>query len=253
VNTLEMIYSFELSPAELHWLAGALGITKLPVPTTEGQEKPHLADGLRSLQERNLVRKSGSNDWQVDNLPFALVHWLASAADMVVMEMRKRSGISSRGYIFKEHGAGMYITMEKSRYRFMLAPDKETISAWVLDLLGVSSPEPGLEAANYRFAQPDTILQSAWADPTATAKMLRVSGLQPGETESVIAWVGTLDWILSLKQLSLGGGEPEGGCQAILCGTAHCCWAAYLDAAADQDADFIAINVDEMHAILQKH
>jgi hypothetical protein len=251
MNTMDTTFSFELAPAELHWLAGAFGITHLPVPTPEGQEKSHLADGLRCLQEQGLVRKSGSNEWQVDSLSFALVHWLASAADLVVLEIRKRSGISSRGYLFKDHGAAMYVTMEKNKYRFMLAPDKETMSTCVMDLLGVSSPEPGSEAANYQFSQPEAIFQVVWTDPAVAANMLRVTGLQLGETESVLAWAGTLEWILSLKQFPLNGGEPERGCQAILCGTVNRCWAAQLDAAASDRVDFIPTDLQETRALLE--
>jgi hypothetical protein len=251
MNTMDTIFSFELSPAELHWLAGACGITNLPVPETEGQEKSHLADGLQSLQERGLVRKFGSNTWQVDNLPFAVVQWLASAASLIVLEMRKRSGTSTRGYVFKDHGAAMYVTLEKNKYQFMLAPDKETMSTYVLDLLGVSAPEPGSEAANYRFSQPDVIFQTVWTDPAVAARMLKVAGLQPGETKAVLAWAGTLEWILSLKQFPLSGGEPERGCQAILCGTVNRCWAAHLDAADGHRVDFVPTDLQKTQAFLE--
>lgn len=227
----ETAFHFQLSPAELHWLAGAFGQTRLPLPDDPlralppVQREAQLMQALASLQTRGLIRRAPGLGWQVDRLPAALVRWMGAAEWMLAAEIHTREGISRRAGIFNEQTAGMSVTLEGSAYRFVLYRDFDALIAGLLAWLGASFADPAPAAPTYTLHQPLTILRAAWQDAALAAKMLKRTGLSPKETKAALAWLESLQWAAALTRLHLEAQRPQAEAEAILCADGQRVWA----------------------------
>ena len=97
MNSQLTSFHFYLSPAELHWLAGAFGLTRLPLADDRSRDLPaskleiELQAALASLQTRGLIINSGGVRWQVDHVPAALIRWLGDARRMIIVEISTKT------------------------------------------------------------------------------------------------------------------------------------------------------------------
>lgn len=257
MNKQTTLFSFKLSPTELHWLAGAFSITSLPLPEhpfhsiKAVQQKPQLLQGLNSLRERGLVRGSAATSWQVDRLPAAIVNWFGSAARMLILNVHARDGGVRRAHVCTENDVSVYVTVEGDTYHFLFFPNCGALTEYLLDQFGASFSDPRTAAAQYAFPQPVTILRSAWTDASLAAKMLKVSRLKPKEIKSLLAWAGSLEWIVTLDHIQLDGEEAGRDSQTILCGNRQRCWSGRAGGDSDEAVTLSPINLVETQALIQ--
>ncbi len=257
MNNQNATFSLKLSPAELHWLAGAFGVISLPLledplrSFTASQQKPMLVQALGSLQERGLIRGSARAGWQVDRLPAAVIQWLGSAANMLVLDVHTNSGIARRAQVFSEEGASMHVSVEEGQFHFLFLPDRKAVSDYLLDRLGASFLDPKPAADTYAFSQPATILRAAWKDHVLAAEMLKVTRLKPKAIKSLLTWAESLEWVVALTRVPIEAKKTGEQSQAFLCGNRNGCWAGRVDGSPDEPVTLSSMNIEETRALIE--
>ncbi len=256
MNDHETSFDFPLSPAELHWLAGAFGLIRLPLPDDPlrympfSQREIELKKAVASLGARGLISQTSAG-YQVDRLPAAIIQWLGSAANMLKLDIHARSGIARRAQVFSREGMSMYVSLEEERFHFLFLPDGQAVSDYLLNQLGAAFLDPKPAAVKFAFSQPITILCAAWKDRVLAAKMLEVTHLKAKEIKPLLVWAESLEWVATLTQVQLEGKEAMEKSQTLLCGNKHGCWAGRVDSNPDEPVQFSSMNEKETRTLLE--
>ncbi|MFZ5903236.1 MAG: hypothetical protein ACOYZ8_06780 [Chloroflexota bacterium] len=222
------LFPFDLSRAELHWLAGALGIARLPLPEvapaglSPSQLESLQKDGHASLLTRGLLRPSPGFGWQVERLPAALVQWIASAPSLLRLEHIPKDGTPRRAHLFTSGNQGLFLEMDGDTAHFIVYKSLPLLQNAALRWL--SLPTRSQASTSYFLPQPLTFIPNAWKDPQLAARFLGERGTNPKTIKSTLAWVSTLEWAAALSQVKL---ERQGNSllnQYDLCGNGKSTW-----------------------------
>jgi hypothetical protein len=249
-------YLFQLSPLELHWLADAFGVARLPLSddplrhVPDSRRKTEVQNGLTSLESRRLISRASSG-YQVDQLPAGIIQWLGSATGMLILDVYTCNGISRHAQVFTQEDTSMSVSLEEGNYQFLFLPTGRAVSDYLLKQVGASFADPKAAAPKYALSQPVTILRAAWKDPSLAGRMLKVIGIKPKEAQSLLAWAASLEWILALDHIQIRGKDDQGGRKAVLCGTSQTSWLADMDGQPDEIAGFSPVNSQTAHTAIQ--
>ncbi len=256
MNNHETGFHFELSPLELHWLAGALRLPRLPLTDDPLRHIPYsqleveLKSGFTSLQTRGLINQT-SKGCQVDRLPAAVIKLLGSAKDMLILDVYNCHGISRHAQVFTQEDTSMSVSLEEGNYQILFLPTGRAVSDYLLTQVGASFADPEAAAPQYALSQPVTILRAAWKDPSLAGRMLKVIGIKPKEAQSLLAWAASLEWIVALDHIQIRGKVAVGGRKAVLCGTGQKSWLADMAGQPDETAAFNCVDSQTAHASIQ--
>lgn len=227
VTVKETPYHFQLSPAELQWLAGAFGLTHIPLPKYRARALLHsdIEKAIASLQSRGLIRHAQGVNWQVDRLPAAIVAWLGNADWMLAIELQLRSGELRYMNVFRTNDQGMTISMENDVFCFTLCPSADLLITECLTWMGVFS-KPSLSAVpTYELPQPETLIRTGWRDKPITAKILQNTGFNLEKVNATLEWLDTLQWVASMTRVKLEAAQARAESQTVFCGDRKKVWA----------------------------
>lgn len=252
-------FHFELSSAELRWLASAFGVTRFPLRGSalnslpEIQIKVELKKGLESLNDRGLVQRVSAN-WQVDRLPSAIINWLGSATSMLILNIHSCEKPSSSLQIFIEQDANMVVENQDDTYRFLFLPGQKELTDHLLEKMGASIADRKQAPVKYSLSQPVTVLRTAWKDPSLAEQILKVIGLDPKASKTLLAWTGSLKWVASLEWGSIEAGSFTENRQAFLCGNSQGIWAGRSDKKIGDDLiELSPVTLEEMRNQIQSY
>jgi len=222
-------YPFELSLAELHWLAGAFGISSLPLPreTFDGLTPPQLEErqktGHASLLTRGLIRPSPGFGWQVERLPAALLQWISSAPSLLRLERIPKDGAAQNLHLFTADDQGLSLEMDGDTARFVIYESLPILRDSAMRWLALPA-KIKKSAITHDLPQPLTFLPTAWNDPALAAHILRERGANAKTIKSTLAWAVSLEWVAALSEVKLEGQRNVLANQFVLCGNAKSIW-----------------------------
>lgn len=227
----EGAFDFYLSPAEVHWLAGAFGVAWLPLPDDPLRDRPRfqveagLQEAFSSLQVRGLLRLIPGIGWQLDRLPAALVRWVGEAEWMLCLEVQPREKPSRRRNIFPAGEEALVVFLENGVFHFALYPDSEQLIAETLVWLDGPWAETSLpEKHVFVLPEPETVIRAAWRDRSTATSILRAAKMSPEKSEAVLGWLDSLQWLVSCACVQLAGEKIEVERRSFWCGDGRWIW-----------------------------
>jgi len=222
-------YPFELSLAELHWLAGAFGIASLPLPEdapaglSPAQMEARQKDGHASLLTRGLIRPSPGFGWQVERLPAALLQWISSAPSLLRLERIPQDGAAQRIHLFTAGDQGLSLEMDGDTARFAIFQTRRLLQESAVRWLALPAGAKKSTTA-HDLPQPFTFLPTAWNDPALAARILKERGVNAKTAQSTLTWAVSLEWVIALSKVKLEGQRNVIASQFVLCGNAKSIW-----------------------------
>jgi len=249
-------YEFQLTPEELFWLAKAFQINSLRLPQNPlakfgaHETKEILNRAQESLNRRSLIQPSDGGAWQVDRLPAAIVRWLGSEVNMLTLEAHTPNGVSRYARVFSEHEVDMFVKLDRDGYHFVFLQDREATSTYLLDWFDASFLHTKIATEKYMILQPVTIMRSAWNDPALATKMLTVTGQKPKDIKSILAWMKTLEWVLTFNRVDLEEEKARIKSQTIFCGNKQKAWSGDLDQSSDDAVMLSPINLESIRSVI---
>jgi hypothetical protein len=246
------VFHFDLSLAELHWLAGAFSISHLPLPDdvmsgrTLSQLEAEQKNGHASLLTRGLVRPSPSFGWQVDRLPTAIIQWLASAQSLLRLNHIPKSGATRRIHIFTMGEQGMSVDMDADTAHFTLYETRAMLIESMIQWLAIS-PATKKSEKNYQLPQPQTFLPAAWKNPNLAESMLKTAGI--AIKKDSITWINSLEYVSSLSRVELSGEKNKTVNQLAICGDKKSVWGGN---GGENKVPFILMTIKDLTATIDK-
>jgi len=247
----EDTFHFELTLDELNWLAGAFGVASLPLPDysrpetspaqrIEGQKKGHA-----SLLRRGLIQSSPGFGWQVDRLPAALIHWMATATSMLRVERIDKEGGKQVMHIFTSDDQGLSVEMTGSDINFVLY---KTQTALKKSLNGWLKLPTKIEKAKgaYSIPQPQTLFAAAWQNPALVEKML-VAAVARSQVQLEAGWAKSIEAVCTLSKIHLNQTDHASNSQLFLCKDKKTLWAG-IGTEADEQVSFKTMTLRELNA-----
>jgi len=223
------VFPFDLSRAELHWLAGAFGIASLPLPDdapaglSPAQMEARQKDGHASLLTRGLLRPSPGFGWQAERLPAALLQWIASAPSLLRLERIPKEGTARRAHLFTAGEQGLSLEMDGDTARFVIYESLPILRDSAMRWLALPA-KTKKSAITHDLPQPITFLPTAWNDPALAAHILKERGVNAKIAQSTITWAVSLEWATALSKVKLEGQRNVIASQFVLCGNAKSIW-----------------------------
>ncbi len=222
------VFPFDLSRAELHWLAGAFGIASLPLPDdaplglSPAQMEARQKDGHASLLTRGLIRPSPGFGWQAERLPAALVQWIASAPSLLRLERIPKDGTSRHAHLFTAGEQGLSLEMDGDAARFVIYESLPLLRDSAMRWLALPA-KTKKSAIAHDLPQPLTFLPTAWRDSQLAARILKKRGMDSKTAKSALDWVASLEWVAMLSKIKLEGTRNTTS-QFVLCGDSKSIW-----------------------------
>lgn len=214
-------FQFDLSLDELHWLAGAFGITRLPLPEHNQEEMTHeqllqkQRNGHASLLTRGLIRPSPGFGWQVDRLPAAIFQWMAAAGSMLRMEQIEKGGGKTYLHVFTSGEQALSVEIESNFAKFFLykthASLKESLQIWLK-----IPAKSGISKNTFSIPQPQTFIPLVWKDPKLAAQILKNNGLSVN-SKLLIEWAASLKCLKTLSNIQINS-EMSGCSEQFMVG-----------------------------------
>lgn len=222
------VFQFDLSRAELYWLASALGIARLPLPKgnpaefSASQRTAFQKEGHTSLLGRGLIRPSPDFGWQADRLLVALLHWIVSAPSLLRLEYIAKDGTRRCAHLFTAEGQGLFLEMDGDIAHFEIYASLSLLQEAAMRWLAISITTKAL--ISYALPQPLSLAPLVWENRTLAARILKEHNTDIETIPAILEWVATLGWIASLSQHP--SIEPHGapGRQYVLCGDGTRIW-----------------------------
>lgn len=220
-------YTLSLSPAELRWLAGSFGLTRLALPVDLPPASAHqLRLGQESLAGRGLIRRDPGTGWQADQLAVFLVQWLGTAEAYTRLEVHPRRGEPVRAGIYSLRGLYLLIGCAQEQVECLFLSDEKALMAELVRRL-----DPSIGSGHrlktvragegeYTLPQPLELIRAAWQDPNPVRRALVNSGLSKREAASTLAWIQSLKTVITFSPVPQEGKEP-----LLLCGDGSGLWA----------------------------
>ena len=221
-------FQFQLTLAELSWLAGAFGMTSLPLPensisTAARKFKQAESDqGSSSLLTRGLIRRSEGFGWQVDRLPSAIIRWFGTAESLLRVERIPKTGTACRMHIFTMNEQGMSVEMDADTVNFIFHETRSSLIDSLSKWLDLPASAKKTEAA-YQLPQPPIFIPAVWKNPKFAEDMLNTAGINV-QVKETIAWVNSLETVAALSKVRLGGKENSLINQFVLCADNKFAW-----------------------------
>jgi len=223
------VFQFDLSLAELYWLAGAFGIASLPLPSdapsglSPSQMEARQKDGHASLLTRGLIRSSPGFGWQAERLPAALLQWIASAPSLLRLERIPKNGDARRIHFFTADDQGLSLEMDGDTARFAIFQTRRLLQESAVRWLAL--PAGAKKSTTiHDLPQPLTFLPTVWNDPALAARILKEWGANAKTAKSTLAWAVALEWVAALSKVKLEGQKNVLANQFVLCGNAKSIW-----------------------------
>ncbi|OQY90392.1 MAG: hypothetical protein B6D38_03625 [Anaerolineae bacterium UTCFX1] len=223
------VFQFDLSRAELFWLAGAFGISSLPLPDatierlTHDQLEQRQKAGHASLLTRGLIRSSPGFGWQIERLPAALVQWISSAPSLLRLERITTDGAVRSLHLFTSDAQGLSLEMDGEIARFIIYQTRRHLQDAIMR--GLSLPSKTKKTASvHKLPQPLVFLPTAWKDASLAARILKEHGLDSKSAKSALDWAVSMEWIAALSKVRIEGTGNAITEQFALCGEGKSIW-----------------------------
>lgn len=226
-------FQFDLSLDELHWLAGAFGITRLPLPEHAQAEMTHeqllqeQRNGHASLLARGLIRPSPGFGWQVDRLPAAIVQWMATAASMLRVERIEKNGAGNTLHVFTSGEQALSVEIKDDSAQFTLYQSRAALKKSLKKWLNIPA-KSGKSKETFSIPQPQTFIPVAWKDPQLAAQILANNGLS-ANSKTLIEWAASLRDLVVFCKMQINaeaGGTSE---KFFLCKDGKSLWGGGVD------------------------
>ncbi len=221
-------FQFQLTLAELSWLAGAFGMTSLPLPensisTAARKFKQAESDqGSASLLTRGLIQRSEGFGWQVDRLPSAIIRWFGTAESLLRVERIPKNGTARRMHIFTMNEQGMSVEMDVDTVNFIFHQSRSTLIDSLSKWLELPASAKKTEAA-YQLPQPSIFIPAVWKDPKFAEDILNNAGIKV-QVKETTAWVNSLETVAALSKVRLDGEENSLISQFVICADNKFAW-----------------------------
>ncbi|MCX6056695.1 MAG: hypothetical protein NTW69_00875 [Chloroflexi bacterium] len=222
-------FQFQLTLAELSWLAGSFGMTRLPLPekslsmTTPQSVQAELDKGSTSRITRGLIQRSASFGWQVDRLPSAIIRWFSTAESLLRVERIPKNGTAHHMHIFTMDQQGMSVEMDGDSVTFIFHEARSTMIDSLWKWLNLPTFAKKTEAV-YQLPQPPIFIPAVWEDSKFVEEILKTAGIKV-KVKETIAWVNSLETIAVLSKVHLDGKEDSLINQFVICANKKFTWA----------------------------
>lgn len=236
-------FSLTLSTAELGWLAGAFGLTRLALPVTVSLPSEEM---LRRAQEtlagRGLIRRDPGTGWKADQLAAFLVQWLGAVERYIRLDMDRRNREVLRAGLYARPGLFLLADCRPEQVEFFFLPDEKSFAdklAAFLDPSTGSGQRLGpvrRGEGEYTLPQPRELIRMAWQGPSTgrrgeliepsghrpelARRSLVNSGLSKQDAASALAWIKSLKTVITFAIVPPEEKEP-----LFLCGDGAALWA----------------------------
>lgn len=237
------VFQFDLSRAELFWLAGSFGISSLPLPDeifkglTAGQLELQQKAGHASLLTRGLIRPSPGFGWQVERLPAALVQWISSAPFLLRIERISKDGSMRSLHLFTSDAQGLSLEMSGDTARFIIYQTRPLLQNALIRWLSLPLKIKKTASA-HKLPQHHVFFPVAWKDSALAASILKEHKIDSKTANSTLGWATSIEWVVIMSKINTKGAGTAIVEQFALCGDGKSMWGGKED---EQYASFAYI------------
>ena len=200
-------FPLTLSYAELGWLAGVFGQTRLALPWVAspltGEALHHSQD---SLAGRNLIRRDLGTGWKVDQLAAFLVQWLGTVEEYTRLEILRRGMEPVRAGLYARPGLTLLADCAEKEVEFVFLPDEASLLAELVRRLDLGFLQRG--QATFTLPEPAELVRAAWRDPGPTHRLLVQSGMLEQEVTAALTWIDTLKTVTQFTSVPMDEKKP---------------------------------------------
>jgi hypothetical protein len=247
-------FHFDLSLAELSWLAGAFGIISLPLPLDALQDmtRPQLVEdqkkGHASLLTRGLIRPSPGFGWQVDRLPAAIVQWMTSANSILRVEYIEKKGTKNTIHIFTSGDQALSVEMNGDTANFILYKTHAALKKSLQTRLKIPIKSQKSKEM-FSIPQPQILIPVMWKDPNIAAQILENAGLAT-TSKALIAWAASQNWMGVVSKMQINDETIIVSDPLIICAAEKSLWSCTNNTQeiTDSTAMFFTLNWKELDA-----
>jgi hypothetical protein len=220
-----------LSPGELFWIAGHLGIKNVPLlgsafrGRSPEEVRTAIQQGFEALINRNLAHRQGPRQVEVDQTLLNIVTMVATPDYTIVVSSLRKDETPFQAYLFFKGSQSVSVVFQDRFFHFSLFREEagllRSLSIW----MGISG-QVSERAVQFRAPVndlPDHI-QKGWSQPDKAAELLQAAGLSPDEATRQADFLSQMSMITIMKRINFQTARLSMQGQVTLIGNSGNLW-----------------------------
>ena len=143
MSTDDNVFEILQSADELFWLAQAMKIKHLPLPEDPYQgwlvdEIEHdLNNGCESLRARSLIEKTTNEEWQIDDIVFAAVRWVAESRRCVTLRRCTTGQNVAQSTVYTSGADQLLVDCNQRKFNLFIFKQPAALLEWLALQIGI--------------------------------------------------------------------------------------------------------------------
>jgi hypothetical protein len=229
MNALDDSFELELSPAELFWLGGVLGETRLSLPGNPLRDKSAeeiqalMGKGQEVLQKRGLIRHRPGSGWEVERLLTLIIRWVAGTHTILSIDIHNHNGAFSQSAVYQLNKQSLMIRYSQEKYQCAIFQNQKALTGAVLDYFDFKG-ETRLGRKPLLIVEPWWLIPLAWQDASKCIPILRRNGYSLSDAKVVAEKLSGFNCVKVLSVLKTESEQPRAQARLILATDKHGYW-----------------------------
>jgi hypothetical protein len=221
-----------LSPGELFWIAGHLGLKTIPLlggafrGRSPEEVRTAIQQGFEALINRNLVHRQGLRVVELDSTLTSVVTMVATPDYTILINSMRKDETPFQAYLFFKDSQSISVIFQDRFFHFSLVREDAALQRSLLNWMGIGGQisERALPFRSPVNDLPD-LMQKFWAQPDMGVDLLKGTGLSLEDATRQADFFGQIAMVSLFKRINFQTARLSMQGQVVLVGNTGNLWA----------------------------
>lgn len=189
-----------LSPKEMLYVAASLGLSyNLLIGDpyrgyTAAQLREELIKGRKALEEREMMRRMGPNEWEFEGRITGVFRVLTSPEYTLAINSYQKSGENSQFILYFKEKQAISQMYKNLHYHYTLYQNEKSLMTYLPSFLGISIQfSKGYSSFRFPAREFVPMLMTSWSSNDRTSDSLKLAGLTEYEAKTAASCIAQVD------------------------------------------------------------
>lgn len=198
-----------LSAGELFWITSYLGLRRLPLIGGHYRGRPleevrsEILQGYETLENRDLIRKTGARSFDVDPTLLALVNMISAPEYTLLISSTIKNGQGQRIFVYFKENESLSVVYHNRFFNLTLFVNKaslvNSLTGWMQVNMQTSEKTTSIELPQIEIRD---LLLKVWEKPEGSVDLLKEIGCGQPQAEKLAETLGSLAWASTLTRVA---------------------------------------------------
>ena len=221
-----------LSPGELLWIAGHLGLKNIPLlggafrGHSPEEVRASIQQGFDILLNRNLVHRQGQHQLELDSTLASVVTMVGTPDYTILISCMRKEEPPFQAYLYFKDNQSVLVIFQDRFFHFSLFREEAALQRSLSIWMGIGG-QVSEKVTQFRSPASDLsgLLQKIWSQTDKSVDILQETGLSQEDATLQADFLGQISMVSLLKRINYQKAHLSMQGQVILVGNSGNLWA----------------------------